>query len=432
MTIGRPNWYYDHPPACTCQSCEGRKRRLRVRPIWYSKSRPSEGHPKSQPSGSWSPPPRRGSGCVGGIVKAVGVGIGLVILVAVCNDLMSRFSDEGYTVPRTGGSIPTVTSDVLTKDLKQHMLMLINRDRAVHGLNSIVLGFNEAPQRHAEDTLRYSYLSHWGRNGLKPYMRYTLEGGTGLTSENVSGLGCPLTPGGRYRTVDPTMDIEETQNGFMQSPGHRQSILDPWHTIVHLGIACNRLGCSVVQLFDRDYVSYSEIPSISDDGVLALEAKLADGFELSGIQVWYDEPPHPLTFGQLGAAHSYSVGQRAVASIRPPLGPGWRYEEDSFTRSLELPQDPYKIHRDTAPPVRVDRGDIEECVTPPNETTEIEVTVPAVTAKTWEVSDSGTYVSADVGSFIDTFGHGVYTILLWADHVSEERVPVSQYSIFVE
>lgn len=22
---GRPEWYYDHPPACTCQSCQDRR-----------------------------------------------------------------------------------------------------------------------------------------------------------------------------------------------------------------------------------------------------------------------------------------------------------------------------------------------------------------------------------------------------------------------
>ncbi len=366
------------------------------------------------------------------MIKVVAIGIGLLILVAVCNGVFGRFSDEGYTVPLNGGPIPNVTSAVVTKDLKQHMLVLINRDRDANGLNPVVLGFNEAPQRHAEDMLRYSYLSHWGRNGLKPYMRYTLEGGTGLTSENISGLACPLTPGGRYRTVDLMTDIEESQTGFMQSPGHRRSILDPGHTIVHLGIACDKLGCSVVQLFDRDYLSYIDLPSISSDGLLTFTAEFVDGFELSGVQVWYDEIPRSLTFGQLGAAHSYSVGQRPVASIRPPLKLYQYYREDSFTRARELSQDPYKIDPNTAPPHRVNKGDYEDCVEPPKATTRVEETVPWVTADEWEQSDGETSVSATIGPAMESFGPGVYTILVWADHTLGESVPVSEYSIFVE
>ncbi len=185
-------------------------------------------------------------------------------------------------------------------------------------------------------------------------------------------------------------------------------------------------------MFDRDYVSYIDLPSISDDGVLTFAAKLVDGLELSRIQVWYDELPHVLTLGQLGVTHSYSVGQRSVAAIRPPLEPGWRYEEDSFIRSRDLPQDPYKIDPNAEAPFRVNRGEVEECVAPPKVTTQMEETVRWVTAEEWEVSDSETVFSADIGMTMESFGPGVYTILLWADHESGESIPVSEYSIFVE
>ena len=309
--------------------------------------------------------------------------------------------------------------------LKLHMLDLINRDRVAHGLTPVVLGDNSSSQHHAEDTLEHGYSSHWSSSGLKPYMRYTLDGGTGMSAENISGRKCPLSQGVRYRTTSRETSVTETQAGLMRSPGHRRNILNPWHTIVHLGIACDNVGCSVVQLFDRDYVSYRDLPSISDEGVLRFAARFAEGFELSGIQVWYDEVPHVLTLGQLGATHSYSVGQRPVASIRPPLEPGWHYEEDSFTRPRELPQDPYKIHPETEPPFRVNRGEIEECVTPPKVTTQVEEMVPWVTAEEWGVSDGETVLSADINMAMESFGPGVYTVLVWADHISGESIPVS-------
>ena len=327
---------------------------------------------------------------------------------------------------------PTVVLAFRHLDLKQHMLALINHNRADHGLEPVMLGNNASAQRHAEDMLEYGYSSHWSSSGFKPYMRYTLDDGTGLPAENISGRKCPLSSSVRYRTIDHKTALEKTQTGLMQSPGHRRNILNPWHTIVHLGIACDDVGCSVVQLFDRDYLSYTALPSISDAGVLTLTIEYASGFNLSGIQIWYDEPPHSLTFGQLGATHSYSIGQRAVASIRPPLEPGWHYEEDSFTRSRELPQDPYRIRHDTPPPIRAKRGDIEECVTPPKVTTRVEETVPWVTAEKWDESEGITYLSADIGVAMEAFGPGVYTLLVWADHTSGESVPVSEYSIFVE
>ena len=254
-----------------------------------------------------------------------------------------------------------------------------------------------------------------------------------MPAENISGRKCPLSPGVRYRTTDHETSVEEAQSGLMRSPGHRRNILNPWHTVVHLGIVCDDVSCAIVQLFDRDYLRYGALPSISEDGVLTFIAELTDGFELSRVQIWYDEPPHALTFGQLGATRSYFLGQRLVASIRPPLEPGWRYEEDSFTLSRELPQDPYRISPDSEPPFRVKReGNIEECVVPPTVTTRVQETVPWVTAEHWDESEGTTYLSADIGAAMESFGPGVYTLLVWADHTSGELIPVSEYSIFVE
>ena len=57
------------------------------------------------------------------------------------------------------------------------MLELINDERVSAGLNPVVLGDNAAAQLHAEASLENCFSSHWGIDGLKPYMRYSLAGG---------------------------------------------------------------------------------------------------------------------------------------------------------------------------------------------------------------------------------------------------------------
>ena len=73
-------------------------------------------------------------------------------------------------------------------DGKRYMLELINAERTSAGLNPVVLGDNIAAQLHAEIALANCFSSHWGIDGLKPYMRYSLAGGYQSNGENVSGL----------------------------------------------------------------------------------------------------------------------------------------------------------------------------------------------------------------------------------------------------
>lgn len=87
------------------------------------------------------------------------------------------------------------------------MLALINAERRIAGLAPVVLGDNDAAQLHAEASLENCFASHWGLDGLKPYMRYSLAGGYQSNGENVSGLDyCIRAPDG-YRSIG-TMDQE--------------------------------------------------------------------------------------------------------------------------------------------------------------------------------------------------------------------------------
>ena len=67
------------------------------------------------------------------------------------------------------------------------MLQLINEERVRAGVAPVVLGDNIAAQLHAESALENCFSSHWGINGLKPYMRYSLAGGYQSNAENGYG-----------------------------------------------------------------------------------------------------------------------------------------------------------------------------------------------------------------------------------------------------
>ena len=73
-------------------------------------------------------------------------------------------------------------------EAKHYMLELINVERRRAGVSAVTMGDNVAAQLHADSSLENCTSSHWGIDGLKPYMRYSLAGGYQSNGENGSGL----------------------------------------------------------------------------------------------------------------------------------------------------------------------------------------------------------------------------------------------------
>ena len=72
--------------------------------------------------------------------------------------------------------------------------------------------------------LGFSFLSHGGLGGLKPYMRYTQAGGQDYEAENISGVSSPLIPGVFYRPIIPMDELKKDSgrvDGERRSPGER-------------------------------------------------------------------------------------------------------------------------------------------------------------------------------------------------------------------
>ena len=340
-------------------------------------------------------------------------------------------------------AIPTLPSTATTTTApserlyasKLYMLELINKERQKAGVPPVVLSTNNAAQIHAELSLENCVSSHWGVDGLKPYMRYSLAGGYQSNAENVSGSDYCITPAD---WIMPMSDFEEEARevmmGFMESPGHRDNILDKWHQKVNIGVKWDKFNLMVVQHFEGDYVKYDQLPSV-ENGLLTMSGRTKNGagFDTEddlGVQLFYDQPPHPLTQGQISRTYCYDGGL-PVAAFRPPLMGLWYWTEDEIGDSLEFCPDPYAVDPNAAAPASLDEAHefwqiaydaSKSAVSKP-------ITVPWITALKWTANNEHFAVLVDLTEVLNVHGHGVYTLRLW-DRIGSEDVVISEHSIF--
>ena len=318
---------------------------------------------------------------------------------------------------------------------KDYMLALIDSERRKAGVNPVVLGINNAAQLHAESSLSDCVSSHWGADGLKPYMRYSLAGGYQSNGENGRGSDYCIKASDRYRPMSSIQaEIREAMAGWMESPGHRRNILDPSHMKVNIGIAWDRYNVKMFQHFEGDYVEYQQLPEI-DGGVLKLSGRTRNGAHLGsrrdlGVQIYYDPPPAPLTQGQVARTYCYDNGLQ-VASLRERLTGGSYWPEDRFTTTYSPCPDPADVPAD-APPARShsDANRLwQEAYNRSRLTTESAITVPWIDATEFRVNGGAFDVEADISQVLSKHREGVYSIAVWGLIDGQDTV-ISEYSIF--
>ncbi len=320
---------------------------------------------------------------------------------------------------------------------KRYLLDIVNAQRARAGLGSVALGDNAAAQLHAESALENCFSSHWGLDGLKPYMRYTLAGGYQSNAENVSGLDYCAHPleQGRPLLYDIEQDIREAMAGWMESPGHRDNILDPWHRKMNVGLAWNRHNTMLVQHFEGDYVEFDQLPAI-DNGVLSLSGRTKHGVIFRakgdlGVQVHYDRPPHSLAAGQLARTYCYGSG-RQIAALRPPLTGRRYYPERTFTASHRPCPDPYSVPRDAPAPRSAAEAHRywQDAYNASRNPDRVKTTVPWITASQWRARGRNFALSANLGEVLRRHGEGVYTVTLWGAMAGGQEAVIARYSLF--
>ena len=334
---------------------------------------------------------------------------------------------------------PTATPSphLLYLDEKEYMLELINNARRANGLTPVELGDNIAAQLHVQSALKNCVSSHWGLDGLKPGMRYSLAGGYQSNGEVASGLGYCYSARDRVTPIGSVRQrILQAHQGLMGSPGHRTSILRETHRKVNIGLAWNRYNLYLVQHFEGSHVEYAQLPEISD-GILQVKGSLTSDFRFTGddplwLQIYYDPPPHNLTRGQVSRTYCYDSG-RQVAALRPPLSGGYYYPTHSFTQNLKFCPSPYDVPS-TAQPARSgeEAHRIWANVKAESERLgSVPVTVPWVTASRLQTQGRSFEARASIQDVLRQHGSGVYSIIVWGDLAEhDESVVISQYSIF--
>ena len=443
--------HYDwHPPACTCVVCnEGGRRSHRTATATYGSGAGGRSKATTTDEG------RDESGGGSGWKWILGI-VAFLVLVRLgsCWENYQLGSERRSELPveaditdtsiqsKWAVDVPiSATSDedgsphLKHIEAKQYMLHLINEERRLAGVPPVTLGDNIAAQLHADSALTNCFSSHWGIDGLKPYMRYSLAGGYQSNSENGSGSDYCIKENDWY---EPIWSIEEElsviMEGLMDSPGHRETILDKYHKKVNIGLSWDIYNFSAYQHFEGDYIECDRLPSI-DNGILSFacsvknEASFHDSEDL-GVHIYYDPLPHALTRGQVARTYCYDGGVQ-IASLREPLSGGWYYEEQEFTKFYVPCPDPYNVPAN-APVARShdEAGFLwEQSYIESKNQPEQSVIVPAITASEWIVQDAVFSVTADVEELLMVHGDGVYTIVVWGNIGGEDAV-ISEYSIF--
>lgn len=215
-------------------------------------------------------------------------------------------------------------------EIKQKIVALINQQRRSHGLRAVEFdGFaSRVAEGHCKDMLAGNYLSHWNREGIKPYIRYSDAGGIDAVMENVSSLwgGVRFNPEFIYKTIEE-MHLR-MYDERPPSDGHRRNILQPQHTHVGIGIAYDAIGLRFAQEFVARYIEISSPPRSAKAGekVLIKGKLLYDETDLAYMEVFYEPFPKPLTAALLNKTGSYEFPQESF-SIRPILTSGFQYAD---------------------------------------------------------------------------------------------------------
>jgi uncharacterized protein YkwD len=278
----------------------------------------------------------------GGIGRKVALGAGIamtlaaiVLLIPALSLVVPQLPEQD--IPNISVLPPTVQEPriVPQNELVQSSLQAINKDRETFDVSPVSLSSNQAAQIHAEDVFRNKQISHWMSNGEKPYMTYTRYDGTGAVSQNVAIAGFSKT---QYEEcvnnilydcerIDPLKTIEELQYEMMYDDkeccddGHRNNILNEYHTHVSIGIVYDEYYLAFVQNFENNYGLQTEMRG----NQVMISGKLMAG-DIRYVSVLYDPSPDPSVYEQNKKSLSYSAGQ-LVANVVKPLPPGYYYEK---------------------------------------------------------------------------------------------------------
>ncbi|MEK6405528.1 MAG: CAP domain-containing protein [Acidobacteriota bacterium] len=208
---------------------------------------------------------------------------------------------------------------------RDELLKLVNSERGLAGASSLALDdlACRVADQHALDMATGKFLSHWGRDGRKPYQRYADAGAPDATQENVSAADelealSPEYIAQMLARMDMKMYAEVPPND-----GHRRTILAPQHTHAGFGIALANRDLRLVELYVGKHVRLDPYPTqAKPKATVQLSGKLLNpGHQVSYAEIFFEPPPSPPGIDWLRAPRPYSLPDESKAiRLIAPIG----------------------------------------------------------------------------------------------------------------
>jgi hypothetical protein len=243
-----------------------------------------------------------------------------------------------------------IETKVLPDDkLIQYTLQKINHDRSQLGLPSLKLSKNKAAQIHAEELFqtRNAQPTHLSRNGMKPYMLYSVYGGTNYMEQNVAISGydngelkkCNEL---RCHKIDPYEQISKVEWSMLDNDticcndNHRGNILDRHHTHVSIGIVYSDYYFVLVENFENNYLMLDQQITQDNKNVeLVGRIEPSNGtYAIDRIGIYYDPLPTKLYWEENNFLNSYNLGG-LVAIVAKPTALFQLYEKPANYKLIE-------------------------------------------------------------------------------------------------
>jgi uncharacterized protein YkwD len=208
-------------------------------------------------------------------------------------------------------------------EIRANLLEMINEERAVAKVQPLVMDelATQVATKHAIDMATAEYASHWGRDGLKPYHRYSFAGGTHATQENISAADNTWSTKAKDLKQDTAYLHVRLYQEKPPYDWHRQTILAPQHTHVGFGLAVEQLRLRMVELFVAKYVDVTPLGRQAKPGSqVSFAAKmLKPDYALSHIEVFYEPLPKEPELSWLRQPRPYTFPSEAkVLQPKPP------------------------------------------------------------------------------------------------------------------
>ena len=261
-------------------------------------------------------------------------------------------------------------------------------------------------------------------------MRYSLAGGYQVNTEVVSGTDyCKSAALGYSPITSLSNQVQKAMGSWMNSPGHRRTLLNPRHRKVNIGLAWDRYNFVAVQQFEGDFVEFTTLPQIQNS-TLTMEGKVKNGADLEQgdhfrVVIAYDPPPRKLTRGQIARAYGNCLGRKVAHLSYKSAG------EVNTTWWSDCPS-PYDYSPDSpAPASALEAHQLWQEARDKWESSSERVNIVSQKIKMsrFRLDGDRFAISANISTILDEHGPGVYEIVMWG-MVDGELELVSEYAIF--